>query len=37
VSQFFDLETTYRMYPFAFDFVTVATDAPDKAQPFSRS
>jgi len=31
-SQFFDLETTYRMYRLrAFDFVTVATDAPDKA------
>jgi peroxiredoxin len=31
-SQFFDLETTYRMYRLrAFDFVTVATDGPDKA------
>lgn len=31
-SQFLDLETTYRMYRLrAFDFVTVATDAPDKA------
>ena len=31
-SQFFDLETTYRMYRLrAFDFVTVATDTPDKA------
>ena len=32
-SQFFDLETTYRMYRLrAFDFVTVSTDAPDRAQ-----
>jgi len=31
-SQFLDLETTYRMFRLrAFDFVTVATDAPDKA------
>jgi peroxiredoxin len=31
-NQFFDLETTYRMYRLrAFDFVTVATDGPDKA------
>ena len=31
-SQFVDLETTYRMYRLrAFDFVTVATDAPDQA------
>ncbi len=31
-SQFFDLETTYRMYRLrAFDFVTIATDGPDKA------
>jgi peroxiredoxin len=31
-SQFFDLETTFRMYRLrAFDFVTVATDPPDKA------
>ena len=31
-SQFLDLETTYRMYRLrAFDFVTVATDAPDQA------
>jgi peroxiredoxin len=31
-SQFFDLETTFRMYRLrAFDFVTVATDSPDKA------
>src|SRR5437762_2627392 len=31
-SQFFDLETTYRMYRLrAFDFVTVATDAPNQA------
>jgi len=33
VSQLFDLETTYRMYRLrAFDFVTVSTDAPDRAQ-----
>jgi peroxiredoxin len=32
VSQFFDLETTYRMYRLrAFDFITIATDAPDQA------
>jgi peroxiredoxin len=31
-SQFFDLETTYRMFRLrAFDFVTIATDGPDKA------
>jgi peroxiredoxin len=31
-SQFFDLETTYRMYRLrAFDFVTVSTDPPDQA------
>ena len=31
-SQFFDLETTYRMYRLrAFDFVTIATDPPDQA------
>ncbi len=31
-SQFLDLETTYRMYRLrAFDFVTVATDPPDRA------
>jgi peroxiredoxin len=31
-SQFSDLETTFRMYRLrAFDFVTVATDSPDKA------
>jgi peroxiredoxin len=31
-SQFFDLETTFRMYRLrAFDFVTVATDSPDEA------
>jgi len=31
-SQFFDLETTFRMYRLrSFDFVTVATDGPDKA------
>ena len=31
-SQFFDLETTFRMYRLrAFDFVTVATDPPDQA------
>ena len=31
-SQFFDLETTYRMYRLrAFDFITIATDAPDQA------
>jgi peroxiredoxin len=31
-SQFFDLETTYRMYRLrAFDFITVATDGPDQA------
>jgi peroxiredoxin len=30
--QFFDLETTYRMYRLrAFDFVTVSTDAPEQA------
>lgn len=33
-SQFFDLETTYRMYRLrAFDFVTVSTDSPDRAAP----
>ena len=33
-SQFFDLETTYRMYRLrAFDFVTVSTDPPDQAMP----
>jgi len=31
-SQFVDFETTYRMYRLrAFDFVTIATDSPDKA------
>jgi peroxiredoxin len=31
-NQFFDLETTYRMYRLrAFDFVTVSTDPPDQA------
>jgi peroxiredoxin len=31
-SQFFDLETTYRMYRLrAFDFITIATDPPDQA------
>ena len=31
-SQFFDLETTYRMYRLrAFDFITLATDPPDQA------
>lgn len=31
-SQFFDLETTYRMYRLrAFDFITVSTDSPDQA------
>ncbi len=30
-TQFFDLETTYRMYRLrAFDFITIATDGPDK-------